>query len=230
MQIRPRHLNQLVSGLFAVGSACFVLGSVPGYASAVGSAGDAITYFVGSLFFTSASAAQLVQAQTPGATDVDAATERVPVAVVWLARRLGDMFWWASALQFPGTLFFNVTTLVATAHALTPQQMQSHVWRPDFVGSVLFLLSSGVAMMAIRRDHIPHRLRSWGWWIAGLNLLGSIAFMVSAIAARLVPGTTEMVNPTVADSGTLVGALCFLVGALLMLPAWQSALSSNVTA
>ncbi len=230
MQLTPRGLNQAIAGLFAVGSACFVLGSVSAYADAVGPSADAITYFIGSLFFTTASGAQLVQAQTPGATDVDVATQHIPIRLSWFASRSDNLFWWAAAVQFPGTLFFNVTTLVATADALTPHQAQAHVWRPDFLGSVLFLVSSAIAMVAVRRDHMPHRLRTWGWWIAGVNLLGSVAFMVSAVAARLVAGTTQMANPGLADAGTLIGAVCFLVGALLMLPAWQSSLHTGVAA
>ena len=40
--------------LFAVGSLLFALGATPGYASAVGARGDTVTFFIGSLFFTSA--------------------------------------------------------------------------------------------------------------------------------------------------------------------------------
>jgi len=227
MEVRPRRLNQGVSWLFLIGSACFALGSVPAYADLVGTLSDDVTFFIGSLFFTSASAGQLLQAQTPGATDVNAMTQHLPVTVRWRDWRPRDDFWLAAALQFPGTLFFNVSTFVACARALSPDQVQAHVWRPDFLGSILFLVSSGLAMLAVRRDHLPHRFRQWGWWIAGLNLLGSLAFMASAVGARLVPGTADAVNPTLADAGTLVGALGFLLGAALMLPAWESALKKE---
>ena len=52
-------------------SSCFVLGSVPAYVNAVGGPVDALTYFVGSIFFTSASFSQLLQAQSPEMTGVD---------------------------------------------------------------------------------------------------------------------------------------------------------------
>src|SRR4051794_24411073 len=55
MTPRPVDLNRLVALLFSVGSALFVVGSVPGYVNAVGEAADSVTYFVGSIFFTSAS-------------------------------------------------------------------------------------------------------------------------------------------------------------------------------
>ena len=40
--------------LFALGSACFVVGPLPGFAELVGVRADAAVFFVGSLFFTSA--------------------------------------------------------------------------------------------------------------------------------------------------------------------------------
>src|SRR3954469_17625567 len=40
--------------LFAVGSVCFVVGPIPAYANAVGARADAYTFFIGSLFFTTA--------------------------------------------------------------------------------------------------------------------------------------------------------------------------------
>ena len=65
MSVRPARLNAAIAWLFMVGSACFVLGSVPAYVNAVGGAVDSVTYFVGSIFFTCASFCQLVQAQSP---------------------------------------------------------------------------------------------------------------------------------------------------------------------
>ena len=71
MRIKPVGLNSTVAWLFMIGSAGFVLGSVPAYIDAVGGTADSVTYFVGSLFFTSASFGQLVQAQSPAMTGVD---------------------------------------------------------------------------------------------------------------------------------------------------------------
>ena len=70
MAVRPVALNVAIACLFIVGSSLFGLGSVPGYVNVVGEAADSITYFVGSVFFTSASFAQLLQAQTPAMTEV----------------------------------------------------------------------------------------------------------------------------------------------------------------
>ena len=40
--------------LFAIGSACFLVGPFPGFVERVGSRVDGIVFFVGSIFFTTA--------------------------------------------------------------------------------------------------------------------------------------------------------------------------------
>ena len=43
---------------FALGSTCFLVGPLPGYAQLVGGPADAITFFVGSILFTAGGALQ----------------------------------------------------------------------------------------------------------------------------------------------------------------------------
>ena len=62
MTLRPAGFNKAIARLFIVGSALFLLGSVPAYVNAVGATADSITYFIGSIFFTAASFNQLLQA------------------------------------------------------------------------------------------------------------------------------------------------------------------------
>jgi hypothetical protein len=93
------------------------------------------------------------------------------------------------------------------------------VWRPDALGSIAFLVASALACLDVRRAgrHAPgHRV---AWWVTTANMTGSIAFGVSAVAAYVVPATGELRDAELSNLGTLVGALCFLVGAgLLLLP------------
>lgn len=49
-------------------------------------------------------------------------------------------------------------------------------------------------------------------------MVGSIAFGVSAIASYVVPTTGELASLRLTNLGTFVGAICFLVGAFLLLP------------
>jgi hypothetical protein len=54
-------------------------------------------------------------------------------------------------------------------------------------------------------------------------MAGSIAFGVSAVASYIVPADGDLWNAELSNLGTFVGALCFLVGAALLLPAARRA-------
>src|SRR5689334_25404085 len=96
MRLKPVGLNTAIAWLFMIGSACFVLGSVPAYIDAVGGTADSVTYFIGSLFFTAASFGQLVQAQSPLMTDVDERRQHLPAPVRLWARLPHDRNWLAA--------------------------------------------------------------------------------------------------------------------------------------
>jgi hypothetical protein len=222
MTARPVALNAAIAWLFIIGSALFALGSVPAYINAVGATADSVTYFVGSIFFTAASFSQLVQAQTPAMTVVDADSESTRAQVrlwAWLPQ---DRNWLAAITQFPGTLFFNISTLAALAQNATAKQEDRRVWRPDLYGSTLFLVASVFAILAVGR-FLSFQPRSFPWRIAWVNMIGSILFMISALASYVLPTTGELINNPVSVAGTLFGALCFLIGAILMFPAWRHA-------
>ena len=186
--------------LFALGSACFLIGSFPGYVELVGPEADAITFFVGSIFFTAGGALQ-----------------------TWLAAparakgREGRAAWWAAIIQSAGTLFFNVTTFRALDTALSSPDYNALVWRPDAFGSVCFLVSGAIAYRAAPpRGWRLHR-GGPGWWQPGVNLLGCVFFGVSAVAGYVVPSSGSMIDLAAANWNTAAGAACFLVCALAAL-------------
>jgi hypothetical protein len=192
------------------------------YASAVGTTADSVTFFAASLFFTAASFGQLMQSQSPALAATGGARDDERRAVRWFAWLPHDKSWLAAATQFPGTLFFNATTFWAMAQGLSAVKYDHVVWRPDLYGSILFLVSSAFAVVALGR-FLSWRPRSAGWRIAWLNMAGSIAFMASALASFVLPRTGAAVDLTWADAGTFVGALCFLAGAGLTIPAFRRA-------
>jgi hypothetical protein len=186
--------------LFALGSACFLVGPFPGYAQLVGAGADAVTFFVGSILFTAGGALQ-----------------------AWIAfperhsSGAGRAAWWAAAVQSAGTLFFNVTTYQALHTSLTNSNYDRLVWRPDAFGSICFLISGAIAYRAsARHGWLPARGRP-GWWEPSINLLGCILFGISAIAGYLVPSTGSLINLAWANWNTALGAACFLACALATL-------------
>jgi hypothetical protein len=227
VRVEPARLNSAIAWLFMVGASCFALGAIPAYLYTVGADADAITFFVGSIFFTSASYLQLVQAQSPGMTEVDEQRQHTRVRALSWAWRPGDRNWLAAATQFPGTLFFNISTFAATAHNLTAAEADRHVWRPDIFGSILFLVASAFAISALGAGVRRLRLRSLPWSIAWINMLGSVAFMASALASFVLPKSGDMIDISLANSGTVLGAVCFLLAAALMLPAWRDSVRSK---
>src|SRR5215470_10288121 len=208
----PRARGWWIGVLFAVGSVLFALGALPGYVNAAGTRWDSVTFFIGSLFFTSA--AFLTYRETVDAAPAEQ-NPRHRRVFVYQPRRID---WWVSVVQLIGTLYFNVSTGVAMGANLTAEAAHRHVWRPDAVGSACFLVASLLAWFEVCHTWAAWRPRSWSWWITLLNLLGSIAFGVSAVAGYISPVTGELRNAERANLGTFVGAVCFLAGALLLLP------------
>jgi drug/metabolite transporter (DMT)-like permease len=173
--------------LFMVGSTAFALGSAPFYAELVRPEVVGVTFFAGSIFFTTASLLQLKQ--TP---------------------RFDRFDWWACVVQFSGTLFFNITTFTALNDSLSTTQEDIRVWAPDALGSACFLVASALALVPVwgARD-----APAWTGW---LNMLGSVFFGVAAVASWVVPDTGELLNSEATNAFTFLGAVCFFAGARLM--------------
>jgi len=211
----PRAIGWWIGILFAVGSICFALGALPSYLATVGPEADALTFFVGSLWFTSAAFLQVVESANVGDSQRQPeASPRIRL-FAWSPRRID---WWATIVQFAGTLFFNGTTFHALSANLTVHELNRLVWAPDALGSTCFLIASGLAWFEVCHAFTCWRLRSLPWWITALNLLGSVAFGISAIASYVLPTTGFPMNVTLVNLGTFVGALCFFIGAVLLLP------------
>lgn len=213
---RPDRLSWWIGVLFAIGSTCFLVAAV---ASQWGAAADpaaiGVTYFVGSIFFTSAAYGQYWQAVNVPHGPLTGSLRRRLRPVSWEPKRID---WLSAVIQFAGTLAFNVSTFEAMKKGLDTRQTNLRVWAPDAVGSVCFLLSTVLAYAEVCRRWICFRRRSLSWWIVALNLAGSIAFGASAIGALIEPSDAEPVNAALANAGTALGALGFLIAAVLLLP------------
>lgn len=198
-----RGLTWWIGVLFAIGSLCFLVGPLPAFEEAVGLTATDVTFFGGSIFFTTAAYLSYMQV-------VRQAGRR------WIGWAPQLMGFWATSIQFVGTLFFNVTTLAALV-SLTRPAAEQYVWRPDAVGSICFLVSSAIAF-----SEAGHRWFSWrpgkrDWHITALNMWGSVFFGISAVGAFVTP-QGELLNLTWANGGTVLGAACFLVASIIMLP------------
>ncbi|MFY9917690.1 MAG: hypothetical protein WAL26_04740 [Mycobacterium sp.] len=179
--------------LFAIGSTLFAIATLPGMSATAGAGLSNLLCFVGSWFFTTAGWMQLV-----------------------LARPALGIGWLSAATQFVGTIMFNISTGSALwAHAVKPERRL--VWAPDMFGSVAFLVSGALGIVAVTAVVGIVELKSRDWQAEWINMIGCVAFGVSALGAFVTEsGVTE--DALLANAGTFVGALCFLVAALVVLP------------
>ncbi len=174
-----------------------------------------ITFVLGSLFFTAAAYSAVIQVIGDQPGESASRTLRV-----WSPR---GALWWAAVVQLLGTLLFNVNTIAAMATTFTVEETNRLVWAPDFFGCIAFLVASHIAWM-----HLSGRFRYLDsddpeWWSSMLNYVGSVLFMASAIAAFTLKTTGDAVNITIVNTGTFLGAICFLAGSSVLLPPVQPA-------
>lgn len=179
--------------MFAIGSSLFALATMPGLSNLAGAGIANLLCFIGSWFFTSAGWMQVV-----------------------LSGRALGIGWLSAATQFVGTILFNVSTGAAVwAHAVTPERRL--VWVPDVTGSLAFLVSGVLGVVAVSTAVGIAERKSRDWQAGWVNLVGCVAFGVSAVGAYVSEaGVTA--DAVAAKVGTFVGAVCFLVAALLVLP------------
>jgi hypothetical protein len=218
----PWQLNWWIGVIFAIGSLLFALASAlslwPHLAAAwsLDSTGINAIFFAGSIPFTIAAYLQLFQAANAGDPFRDNARPRQrPMLLGWWPHDIG---WLSSASQFVGTILFNVNTFDAMLPALDWLQQDLEIWAPDFVGSILFLASGYLAFIETCHAHGAWKPKDISWWVTFINLLGCVGFMISAVFAFVLPGLPNVEAVTVSVAFTLLGAVGFFVGSLLMLP------------
>ncbi|MCP2311134.1 hypothetical protein [Kitasatospora paracochleata] len=211
---RLGRLNAIAATAFVIGGALFAAGAgVAQFGS-----GDATTcasiYFAGGLFFNTGGYTSLLQT-------VNAPRHVVGTAALvtrrwrWWSYEPHRLDWLGAFLLFCGTVVFGVNLLDSFLQGLNVQQVNRLIWVPDVIGCILFLTSGHLAVLEVCHGRPRIIARDLGWWIVAVNQLGSVLFMVSALAAYTRPATGSLVNVDIANWGTLTGALCFSVGGVL---------------
>jgi hypothetical protein len=175
-----------VAAGFAIGSVCFFVGPFPGFLQLVGERADAWVFFIGSLFFTAAAGLELTH--------------------VTADRPRRDATWWSAAIQFVGTLFFNLSTGDVLRSDLSTSQEDKLVWTPDALGSACFLIST---VLGYRASGKPRTM-------ATVNLAGCVFFGIAAVASYIVPDTGSILDLAAANWTTALGAACFFAGAVML--------------
>ncbi len=208
---RLRRLNGVAATAFVVGGSLFAIGA--GLAQAgVDATTCASVYLVGGFFFSSGGYASVLQVVNEPA---DGSVGRPEVPWRWWSREPSRLQWLSAVVLFAGTLVFAINLVDSFIEGLSPSAEDRLIWSPDMVGCALFLVSGHLAMVGIGGGWRVWRRRDLGWWIVAVNQLGSILFMVSAVASFVRPSTGDALATGIANWGTLTGALCFAVAGLM---------------
>jgi hypothetical protein len=217
----PRRLGWWIAVLFAIGSTHFFVAALAATwpDAAPAALGRATTlgwiFFVGSIFFTSAAWLQWLEALNG---DVATALDPEPQPWRWLGVRPRNLGYLACSVQLVGTILFNFNTADALIPDLSWKEQDLLVWTPNMIGSICFLVASGLACAEITHGRLVVAPRSISWWIAVINLAGSVAFQLSALDSFVGPEPTSPEMLFWSTLWTAVGALCFGVGAYLLVP------------
>ncbi|KQV11378.1 MULTISPECIES: hypothetical protein [unclassified Kitasatospora] len=213
---RLRTLNTVAAVAFTIGGALFALGAAVAEVGSSGVTAIASIYFAGGLFFNTGGYTSLLQAinapRRSGGTD-----SLVTGGWRWWSYEPARIDWLSAFVLFAGTLVFGVNLLDSFLKGLSVQQVNRLIWAPDLVGCAMFLASGHLALVEVCHGHPCWRSRSLGWWIVVVNQLGSVLFLVSALAAFTRPETGSLINTDIANWGTFAGAACFSVGGVLQL-------------
>ena len=200
-----RWINAISATAFVIGGSLFAIGAALAQGDVGGPRLAAGVYLLGGVFFSTggyAAVLQIVNGPRKGRWR-------------WWSAEPGRLEWLSTVVLFAGTLIFAINLLDSFIGDLSPAQYDRLVWSPDMVGCALFLVSGHLAMVEISGTWLPcWRPRDLGWWIVAINQLGSILFMVSAVAS-FIRRDGDMIAIDIANWGTLTGALCFAVAGVL---------------
>lgn len=199
-----------------IGSFCFVIAPFFTIDNIIGIPENIInyTYFIGSIFFTSAAYLQYLQAINADITNKNH-IEGNPHPWIWFKLKTRNLGILSSFVQFIGTLLFNLDTYSGTLKIINPYTQNFIITTPDMLGSVLFLSSSILAWFEVYKDSAMKTFRSILWWIIWLNIIGSIFFQISAISALFLNLQTMQL---ISVYCTMFGGIAFFTASYLLVP------------
>lgn len=205
---RSALVNAVAATAFLIGGSLFATGAALAQAG-VSATACASVYLVGGVFFSTGGYSSVLQVvNEPSAAGARARWR-------WWSREPQRLQWLSAVVLFAGTLVFAINLIDSFIAELSPAAENRLVWSPDMVGCSLFLISGHLALVEIGGGRRFWRHRDLGWWIVGVNQIGSVLFMVAAVASFVEPASAEAINTGIANWGTLTGALCFAFAGLM---------------
>ena len=207
---RLRLTNTVAATAFLIGGSLFAIGAALAQAG-VSTTACATVYLVGGVFFSTGGYTSVLQVvNEPSDGDPQQGRDWR-----WWSREPRRLQWLSATVLFVGTIVFAINLVDSFIAELSPTMADRLVWSPDMVGCALFLVSGHLALVEIGGGRRFWRHRDLGWWIVGVNQIGSVLFMVSAVASFVQPSNGDALAIGIANWGTLTGALCFAFAGLM---------------
>ena len=141
----------------------------------------------------------------------------------WWGLETSSFGWWASVIQFTGATAFTTSVITGTPGVLASSQWQvtvALIWTMQVVGSIGFIISSGMLMLEEQRKWYLPALDRIGWHSAFWNLIGSFGFFFSAVFGYLANwgGNGEVCCQFWGTAfNTYYGSWAFLISSVLLL-------------
>jgi len=218
----PGYLGWWIAILFMSGSLLFTVGGLGGAwptalpGTLTEGASLARLFVVGALFFTAAAWLQWLEVLNRDISE--ALVPGMGTAWRWVGWRPRNLGYLACTVQLAGTLLFNLSTIAATRSDLSVGQQEHWIWTPNMLGCVCFLVASYLVYAEVSHGVASFAIRSLSWWIAVLNLSGSVAFQLSALFSDVASSPVAESSIFWSNLCTLSGGSCFLIGAYLLIP------------
>lgn len=217
----PHRLAWWVAVNFIVGSALFTLGASGAlfseFFAGEGSLAANVSYFTGALLFTVGIYLQLLEGLNSG-DYIGLKRPYNPRGFTWFAWRPRRLEFIAPFILLVGSLLFNVETSLALGSTFGWFSLPTLIGLVSFTGAVGFVVSTYLQLVEVCHSYLGFRPREISWWVAVLNLVGSVGFLVGATFGFDVPGLSSPQESLVTQIGFLTGSALFLAGSYLLLP------------
>jgi hypothetical protein len=210
---RLRIVNAVSATAFVIGGSLFAIGALLAQADVGGPLLPAAVYLCGGAFFSTGGYVTVLQVVNGPRERPGGGFEAQPWR--WWRFERERLEWLSAAALFLGTLVFAVLLVDSFIANLSPRQADRLIWSPDMVGCALFLVSGHFSMVELTGTWLPRRWpRELGWDIVVVNQIGSVLFMVSAVAS-FVHRDGDLTSVAIANWGTFGGALCFAIAGVM---------------
>ena len=217
----PQEGDWWIASTFIVGSILFAAGAVLPTLPRVPSQTILSVYLIGSTLYLIGATVQLVRGRHMAIHSASG-----PQAV----RRFANRNSLAATIQVAGAIFFQVSATGDLLRFISPTHQERILWVPDLTGAICFVVAS--AMFFSLQYPIQHRKGNpiSDRTLALLNIWGSLFFVASAIGTYVPALTEESLYPKLANIGTFIGAIFFLVSSIPGLPLRKPDRENNDTA